>query len=461
MHKFLNTLPIVFLLLMGISACDFLEVEPVSEITSANFFQTAGDAEAALVACYDALQNFTYARDVIIVSGVVSDEAFAASGGNYTRHQAFVHNSNHGNIQQFWQNSYETIHRTLDVTEQVPTITDPALDAETEDRIIGEALFVRALSYFNLTRWFGSIPIVPRTTKSPEQDLLLPRSEVAEVLALIISELEEATALLPEENGDRSRAEGGAAQALLARVYLWRNDPGDYELALGACKAVLANEERDTLVDASNYAAMFAVGEQNATESIFELSYRPDREQEGHALDEETIPAVGTRYRVRPDTVSTLRFEEDDIRTAVNLGTFNDNEYIKKYETGSPELTENRNVQDANIIVLRLADVILMQAECLNELGRTQEAIPLLNQIRDRAGLAPTTATTVEEVRQAIFDERYLELYFEGHRWFDLVRTGRVEEVIEELPGLDLALWPVPIREIDINPNLLPQNPGF
>ncbi|WKN46279.1 RagB/SusD family nutrient uptake outer membrane protein [Tunicatimonas pelagia] len=460
MKNIMYRISLIFLLFGGITACEFLEIEPVSEITSANFFQTEGDAEAALIACYDALQSFTYARDIIIVSGVVSDEAFAARGGNYTRHEGFVHHGNHGNIRQFWQESYETIQRTLDVTEQVPTITDPALTQADKDRIAGEALFIRALSYFNLTRWFGRIPIVPRTTKSPEQELQLSRSEVSEVLALVISELQQAETLLPEENGDRSRAERGAAQALLARVYLWRNNPGDYDLALAECDKVL-NNDRYRLIDGTDYASMFAVGEQNAAESIFEISYRPDRTQEGHALDSETIPAQGTRYRVRPDTVSTLRFTENDIRRTVCVDSFENNYYIKKYESGPPELNTNRNLQDANIIVLRLADIILMKAECLNELGRTGEAIPLINQIRERAGLAPTTAASADAVRQAILDERFLELYFEGQRWFDLVRTGLVDDVIENLPDMDRVLWPVPTREIDINPNLLPQNSGF
>jgi hypothetical protein len=149
------------------------------------------------------------------------------------------------------------------------------------------------------------------------------------------------------------------------------------------------------------------------------------------------------------------------LRFAASLGFHNNAYYVKKYERNS--VTEvARLTQANNVVMLRLADVVLMRAECLNELGRTQEAIPFLNQIRTRAGLDPTTAVTQEEVRQAIEDERFVELCFEGHRWWDSIRTNRATVLsAPRLTNPDRVLWPVPGRDIDLNPNLLPQNPSY
>ncbi|MCG8314220.1 MAG: RagB/SusD family nutrient uptake outer membrane protein, partial [Pseudomonadales bacterium] len=207
--KMKNLIAVYITLAISIAACDILEVEPESEISSENFFLTSKDAEAALMAGYDGLQSFVYPRDVVIVSGILSDETEAISGGNFTRHQAFNPNLDQGNIRNFWQQSYSAIHRCLDVLENVPNIDDPALD---QDRVLGEAHFIKGLLYFNLTRYYGKIPIVERTTKSPEQDLLLSRMEVSEVYQEVIRDLEEAERLLPVTNTNRARATKGAAR---------------------------------------------------------------------------------------------------------------------------------------------------------------------------------------------------------------------------------------------------------
>lgn len=451
-----NLITIYIMLALSVVSCDILEVEPESQISSENFFLTAKDAEAALIAGYDGLQDFSYARDVVIVSGILSDETEATTGGNFTRHQAFNPNLDQGNIRQLWQQSYRTIQRCLDVLDNVPNINDPALD---QDRILGEAHFIIGLSYFNLTRYFGQVPIVESTTKSPDQDFLLSRSEVSEVYAVVIRELEEAERLLPATNGNRARATKGAARALLARVYIHRQQPGDFEAALAKCEEVMADDQYQ-LVSAENYGSIFDVGQQNSPETIFEISYRPDLTQEdgSNQFLRELLPPI--RYRVRPEErmIEALTADPDDIRQHIAIDTFETNIYVRKVYLGD---LEQPITQGPNLIVVRLADVILMRAESLNELGRTTEAITFLNQIRARAGVGPTTATTQGQVRLAIENERYLELCFEGHRWFDLVRNGRAQDFVPNLTDPDRILWPVPVREIDLNPNLLPQNPGY
>lgn len=447
---------IYLMVVVLVVSCDILEVEPESQISSENFFLTARDAEAALIASYDALQAFTYARDVVIVSGILSDETRATTGGNFTRHQGFNPNLDQGNIRQLWQQSYNTIHRSLDVLENVPNIDDPSLQM---DRVLGEAHFIIGLTYFNLTRYFGKVPIVETTTKSPDQDFLLSRSEVSEVYEVVIRELEEAERLLPAENGNKARATRGAARAILARVYLHRQQAGDYEAALAKCEEVMADDQYQ-LVTAENYGSIFDVGQQNSIETIFEISYRPELSQEdgSNQFLRELLPTI--RYRVQPEDrmLEAITADPDDIRQHIAVDTFENNIYVKKVYLG--DITEPIT-QGPNLIVVRLADVILMQAEALNELGRTTEAVPFLNQIRERAGIAPTNAATQSDVRLAIESERYVELCFEGHRWFDLVRNGRAQDFVPNLTDPDRILWPVPVRELDLNPNLLPQNPSY
>ncbi|MFP4293981.1 MAG: RagB/SusD family nutrient uptake outer membrane protein, partial [Cyclobacteriaceae bacterium] len=287
-------------------------------------------------------------------------------------------------------------------------------------------------------------------------------NEVSEVFEQIISDLTTAEELLGAESQNRARASKGAARAMLAKVYLYRNAPGDLELALTETEEIMADNQYQ-LVAGADYATIFTVGQQNTSETIFELSYRPNTSVENHGMDRETVPFPNNNPRMAPTEKIIEAFNQnpEDLRLPVSLDTINGRTYIRKYQN-APAEDVARGTQASNVVILRLADVILMRAEILNELGRTGEAIPFLNQIRERAGLQPTAATSQQDVRLAIENERFLELAFEGQRWYDLVRTDRAQEVIgDRLFDVDRILWPVPGRDIDLNPNLLPQNPSY
>ncbi|NJN34380.1 MAG: RagB/SusD family nutrient uptake outer membrane protein [Saprospiraceae bacterium] len=436
-------------------SCNFLEVTPESEITSNNFFKTSGDVEAAVISIYDAVQSFTYSRDVMMIPDIQSDQLRAQSGGNFTNHQNFTASPAQGNVNQAWETNYQVIQRSLDVLENIDAVTDPALNKE---KAKGEAYFCRGQAYFNLVRLFGKVPIIEKATKDPTQDLLVKRAEIDAVYQQIIADLSEAEKLLPATAANKYRATKGAARAMLARAYMQRND---FAKALTKCEEVM-NDPQYKLVAGANYADIFTTGKQNTSESIWEISNRPNVAQEGNSnFDGEMVPAAGNGFRVRVEQKVIDAFTATDLRKAASIGNFNNNNYVKKHEAGPPTITTNRRLLDPNIVVLRLADIILLRAECLNETSKTTEAIPLLNQIRNRAGLPNTTAVTQAEVRKAIEDERFLELCFEGVRWYDLVRTKKVKEVVPNFPGDEKAIWPVPSRELDLNPNLLPQNPGY
>jgi hypothetical protein len=441
------------------TACEsVLEVEPVSDILADNFYSDADGAEAALMNAYNYLQN-PVTQNFIVVPGIVSDEAIMTRGGNFTRHHNFVPTPVQGNVGDTWRELYFSIQASNDVIENVPTIDDPALDA---DQIVGEAYFLRGMAFFYLTRYFGRIPLVTEASKSANQDFNVPRNERSEVFEQIISDLTTAEDLMGAESQNRARASKGAARAMLAKVYLYRNAPGDLELALTETEEVMADAQYQ-LVAGTDYASLFEVGQQNTSETIFEISYRPNTSVENNGLDNETVPFPNNNPRMAPTEKIIEAFNQNpnDLRLPISLDTINDRIYIRKYQN-APADDVARGTQAANVIILRLADVILMRAEILNELGRTGEAIQFLNQIRERAGLQPTTAISQADVRLAIEDERFLELAFEGQRWHDLVRTNRAQEVIgERLFDVDRILWPVPGRDIDLNPNLLPQNPSY
>jgi len=453
---------------LGLNSCDVLNQEPVSAIASANFYKTATDAEAAIIGCYDGYQYDM--SNIMISPNIVGDDGFGRSGGNNTRMQTFAVNSGQGNIGDHWRNMYAAIGRCNDAIEGIAKVTDPSIEPK-RNQLMGEAYFLRAWTYFMLVRWYGPIPVITMSTKSMADDIYPSRQPVEKVYDQIIADLLEAEKLTSINMPNKFRASKGAAKAMLARVYLHRIGVAGtttaqkqelYQKALVKCEEVMADQQFK-LVDGDKYADIFTIGKQNTSESIFEISYRPNISVEGTNLDNEYVPATGNSYRVMPDNklIAAFNASVGDKRKDISFNTYNGKVYINKNTAGHPSIAVNRRLQDCNVIILRLADVVLMRAEALTELNRTNEAIPFLNQIRNRAGLLPTTATSQADVRLAIENERYLELCFEGVRWFDLVRTGRAQANIPELTDLNRILWPVPDHELSLNPNLLPQNPSY
>lgn len=443
--------------LLATTSCDILEVDPISDIAAENFYKNAGDAQAALMNVYNYVQGPVTQNFIAIPEGM-GDGMRVLRGGNFTNHERFTAQAGQGNVGDMWRDMYFAVAAANDVIESVPRISDPALN---KNQIIGEAYFLRGLSFFYLTRLYGDIPLVVTASKSTNQDFNVKRESRSVVFEQIIADLTEAETLLGAQSTNRSRASKGAARALLAKVYLFRNAQGDYQRALDETVEVMADNQY-SLVAGAVFADLFTVGKQNTSETIFEISYRPNTAVESHSIEAETVPFVGNNPRVVPEAKIINLFNENpnDLRIPISLGTHNNVTYTRKYQT-RPPAEPARATQVPNVILLRLADVILMRAEALNELGQTDAAIPFLNQIRQRAGLPATTAVTQAEVRLAIENERYLELAFEGHRYFDLVRTGRAQALLPLLPDANKLIWPVPARELDLNPNLLPQNAGY
>ncbi|MGB6151931.1 MAG: RagB/SusD family nutrient uptake outer membrane protein, partial [Pricia sp.] len=264
----------ILIAMFALVSCDVIDQEPVSNISSINFFQTASDAEAAVIGVYDGFQGNGFVSMLYVLQPMVaSDLTFPSRGGNYTRINTFaVTPTSNGDIRALWEAVYQGVHRCNDVLENVPNIEDPAID-DRRDRMLGEAYFIRAFHFWHMTRWFGKIPLPLETTKSVD-NLNIPREELEVVYNQIISDLQQAEALLPEDRENRALASKGAAQALMARVFLFRNGEGDYANAAAKTTEIIQSGAYD-LVAGENFASLFRVGAQNTVETIFEISVRP------------------------------------------------------------------------------------------------------------------------------------------------------------------------------------------
>lgn len=316
---------------------------------------------------------------------------------------------------------------------------------------VGEAKFLRALSYFKLVRVFGDVPVNLSASPSTTDGSILARQPVTNIYNnIIIPDLEDAIAAL-DTKIVQGRASKYAAQGLLGKVLVQMGDFGQAESQLAAVVNGAAAADI-TLQD--NYADIFGVDNDLNPEVIFAT------QMSGSITDEYGFTDFWSWYggldtkSLQPldaDLIAAFDASPGDLRRAVNI----DEVLLKspKYpQTGGP---------DHDWIELRLADVILLYAEALNENGSTPAALVQLNKIRTRAGLANSTAASQGEVRTAIADERRLELAFEGQRWFDLVRTGTVNAEMGATIDAKYHLFPIPVSEVLASFGVITQNDGY
>lgn len=483
----MKKIKIIFsVIVLSFAACDTLDQVPASIISDANFYQTGSDAEAAVLGVYDNLQWFI-SNNYIIPMSARGDETDVVRGGNWTRDESFASTPNDGHIRDTWTFIYSAIGRANDVLANVPGINDSNFSDADRNKVLGEAYFVRGLLHFHLVIRYGAVPYVMEAFNSPNQEYQPSRDDVPTVYNNIIEDLKTAKQLLPADPSMKIRANKWAAAGMLAKVYMQRNSSGDRQLALTEINEVL-NSQGYSLVPGANYQDLFAPGKQQTSESIFEVSYGPAGLDDA-AYDNEFV--ASQNFRLEPEMKIINAFKADsaliaesgkqDVRMAAALEhyypVYNEsgtcvltcnsrNEYfVNKYTKDDWKKTSDRAQLHPNVILLRLADLMLLKAEILNEQNDLAGATELLNQIRDRVNLPPTTATTQADLRLAIENERYLELAFEGHRYWDLIRTNRAIEVINNKgqfkPTQEKLLWPIPQADIDQNPNLLPQNEGY
>ncbi|WP_084761766.1 RagB/SusD family nutrient uptake outer membrane protein [Spirosoma spitsbergense] len=446
--KSLTSLVRIMVLSVLIEACaTFLDKKPESSVPSEEAITNLTGARASIIGAYANLAS-GYSISFTIFPDLLADNL--AHNGSITDLDQFKsHNilSNNGYVSSLWQSLYQGINRVNYILEKVPLLSDPAFT--DQKRIIAEAKFIRALLYFHLIRYWGDVPLIKAPTKTAE-NLLVSRTPKEQVYTLVQTDLREATPDLPE--AAIGRATQSAAQALSARVAL---ELQDYAAVAALSEAILQRRQFSLV---SDYRMLFDT--KNTIESIFELQYYPTS---ANGLAFWFFPtALGGRNEVGPRGAgSTLEsaYEPGDRRKIASISPGNLILDGKTIPAGTGIKYSRISSQDDNVQVIRYAEVMLIRAEALAQIGNQTESLELLNQIRQRAGLGALPIRDKKELLMAIEQEKRVELAMEGYRWFDLIRTGRAQDVLKITDSKKLVL-PIPQQEILINPNLV-QNEGY
>jgi hypothetical protein len=431
-------------LVAAIAACDSpLDTNPTQSIDSETALQNASAVQQALNGVYRGLQtDGLYTRQEVVYPDLYADNHdFTGTFQTDREYSLRAVSSSNGATSGTWAAAYGAINRANYVLAALPDIAD--MNDADKATARGEALFLRALNYSVLARWFGGVPIMTEPTKVIDDAATSPRASLADVYTLIEQDLTEASTLLGagRRNG---RATRGAADALLARVYL---ENGKYTQARDKATAVISNT---TYRLVTNYRDLFT--NKHTSESIFELHFAGG--ENGNSLAFWHFPsALGGRYGFRPSVSLNNAFEANDTRKAGSIGLSGTSRYGIKYHRISTE--------DDNVHILRLAEMYLIRAEANMRLNVDAATVRAdIDVVRQRAGLLPLAATvdTSSELIDAILQERRVEFAMEGHRFFDLRRLGRATTVLQITQ--DRLLMPIPSSQIDVNPSLT-QNPGY
>ncbi len=463
---------------------DYLDVDQTESISTKDIELFNNDAGAAtfVTAIYSKFLDWNMTSfSWIGLSSIASDDADKGSspgdtGSDKDLMDALTYNASTPSTSEIFAANYEGINRCNQALSIIPQLdkADPALRA----RLLGEAKFLRAFMYFTLVKTYGGVPIIdhlPNPSSEEDRVMQLTRKSSEEVYAYIENDLNDAIAALPNKSAypasERGRASKGAAYALLAKINLYQEN---WQKVVDNCNLVTGY----SIV--SDYASMYRLAGENDAESIFEIQGTgsvPAKGISGYSNTQGARGAGGWGWGFNTPSVSLVNaYEEGDVRkeaTIIFAGTtLYDGRVVPltvenpryNYKAYSSAFTDGWET-DTNIKYLRYAEVLLMKAEALNELGLTTEAIPLLNQIRTRAGLANTTAVLQGDVRTAIWKERRVEMAMEHDRFFDLVRTGQAQAAFA-VDGKTFVtgkheLFPLPQAFIAQTGGLSTQNPGY
>ena len=492
------TLVALVLLTLGLYSCTdkFLDEEENYLIDSEGYFNSEDDYYMALVGAYDLLQA-TYVNNLL---GEIASDNTLCGGESATDVVGFqqiddmTHTPVNANLRDIWNWMFAGVKRTNYFLEFQNNI-----EFDGRVQMVAEVRFLRAYFHFELVKWFGGIPVKDYANAlegggkrfSPADETSIPRYSVEEVYALIESDLIFAANNLDYTTPQVGRLTKGAAQALLGKAYLYQDKFSDAATVLGN----LIDNGPYQLVD--DYSEIFENVGENSVESVFEVQYS---DGEGAGFDclqcsegnvavgfmgirNHTGPTYDSGYSFNVPTQEAYdNFDNDDTRKDVSIldivawAEETEATYVEGYEhtgfynrkylprKGDQNIGDQNLTNPNNYRAIRYADVLLMAAEANNR-GNLDEtkALAYLNQVRERAfgDSSHNSSATGAALTDAILDERRHELLGEGHRFFDLVRTGRAAQAIEGFVAGKHELFPIPFQEIQFSAGNWDQNPNY
>jgi hypothetical protein len=472
--------------LLGLGCSNFLNKQPNAVETNQTFFKTADQANRALTGVYDGTARYnTQEMDEWVFGDICSDDA--EKGGEGPADAADMDAMKHFNapqdcqyLKRQWPQAYEGVFRANQVINNVPKIS---MDEKLRARYVNEAKFLRALYYFRLVRLFGGVPIV--TTELQRSEYCMAQSPIEDCWKLIEQDLKDAADTLPEKSAyaasDMGRATKGAANAFLAKVSVYQK------------KWQQAKERTDLVINSAqyklekNYTDIWALAHKNGDESIYEFQHTWVPDPDWADGNEGTITTIYTTSRslknasgwgyICPTDNYKAEFETDANKNIIDprykWSVYEDGDTVWKgtpweqiantapsptkrmnrktmyqYMANMPEMSNAPN----NWIFMRYADLLLWNAEANCELDQPTPALASLNLVRKRVNMADVTTTEKAALRKAIYHERRVELGFEGHRLWDILRTDRALELLGGAYGYTekKRYFPIPQTEIDV-----------
>ncbi|MCX2738895.1 RagB/SusD family nutrient uptake outer membrane protein [Pontibacter anaerobius] len=452
----------------AMSSCEVLDQEPQAEVSEDIAISNKKGAQAALAGLYDQLQSGNYYGSNLLIMGDISSDVAQSIGtwDFYREMDTYLIDKSNLETGNFWTRAYRAINVANNIIEQVPPLAD--ITEEEKNKIIGQAYLVRGLAYFDLTKVFGGVPgvvgtlgvpIITKPSRKVDESFFPSRASLEESYGQVESDLLTALEMLPEAHQTdlltRSQAVKGTARALLSRLYLYLGKP---EQAITYADAIIADPKYSLVASFANiFSSKFT------TEAIFELNFN-SADQSG--INNWYYPSsLGGRGDIMAHTsfYEEATADPNDVRGKM-FG------YYQSKDVHYPTKYGKTSAID-NIQIIRLGEVYLNRAEARAKTGDVDGALADLNTIRQRAGIAPIEGLTdAQEALRAIWHERKLELAFEGHSFFDLVRTGQALNELTGIPrtnGPDVNLadparqvFPIPAFDMDANKNLV-QNEAY
>ena len=468
---------------------EFVNIEPQYSIDSENYFNVPEDYNQAVIAAYDLLQT-TYLNAML--GEIASDNSLcggesASDVPGFQQIDDMIHTPNNDNLQDLWDWMFSGVQRATYVIEFKDKI-----DFTGKDKLIAEAYFLRAYYNFELVKWFGPIPIKPNARFEVGDETSIPRSPVEAVYSYIEEDLLLSLESLPLDILEKGRVSNGAAKSLLGKVYLYQNK---FEFAANVLDEVI---DSNVYGLEPNYGMIFENDGENGTGSVFEVQYT-DLEGAGfdcfqcsegniavgfNGIRQYNGPLFDSGFSFNVLTQSLVdAFEIADIRKEVavldiedwasktgatygtgyeHTGYFN-RKYIAR--KGDSNIGDQNLTNPNNYRAIRYADVLLMAAEAHAKKPSPDnlKSNSYLNMVRSRAfgDNLSQTSLSGEGIIDAIFNERRLEFAGEGHRFFDLVRTGQAQDFIDGFVINKHEIFPVPLQEIQFSNGNWNQNQGY